>query len=33
MLGKLLKHEWKAVWKVPTLLIGIVMLAGLISAL
>ena len=33
MLGKLLKHEWKAVWKVPTLLIGIVMLAGLIAGL
>lgn len=23
MLGKLLKHEWKATWKVPTLLIGL----------
>lgn len=33
MLGKLLKHEWKAVWKVPTLLIGIVMLAGLVAGL
>lgn len=33
MLGKLLKHEWKAVWKVPTLLIGILMLAGLIAGL
>lgn len=33
MLGKLLKHEWKAVWKVPTLLIGILMLTGLIAGL
>lgn len=31
MLGKLLKHEWKAVWKVPTLLLGILMLIGLIA--
>jgi len=33
MLGKLLKHEWKAVWKVPVLLIGILMLTGLIAGL
>ncbi|MDE7286928.1 MAG: hypothetical protein K2N55_08845 [Lachnospiraceae bacterium] len=26
MLGKLLKHEWRAVWKVPTLLIGVLMI-------
>lgn len=26
MLGKLLKHEWRAVWKVPTLLIAVLML-------
>lgn len=31
MLGKLLKHEWKSVWKVPTLLLGILMLIGLIA--
>ncbi|MBD5549003.1 MAG: hypothetical protein HDQ97_16725 [Lachnospiraceae bacterium] len=33
MLGKLLKHEWKAVWKVPTLLIGILMLIAVLSGL
>ncbi len=33
MLGKLLKHEWRAVWKVPTLLLGILMLIGLIAGL
>lgn len=26
MLGKLLKHEWRAVWKVPTLLIAVLLL-------
>lgn len=33
MLGKLLKHEWKAVWKVPTLLIGILMLTAVLAGL
>ncbi len=33
MLGKLLKHEWKAVWRVPTLLIGILMIIAVISGL
>lgn len=33
MLGKLLKHEWKGIWKVPTLLLGILMLIGLIAGL
>lgn len=33
MLGKLLKHEWKAVWKVPTLLIGILLLLAFASGL
>ena len=32
MLGKLIKHEWKAMWKIPTILIaallGIAVLAG-----
>ena len=33
MLGKLLKHEWKSVWKIPTILLcvlmGLAVLAGL----
>lgn len=33
MLGKLLKHEWKAVWRVPTLLIGILMLTAVLAGL
>ena len=33
MLGKLLKHEWKAVWKVPTFLIGILMLTAVLAGL
>lgn len=33
MLGKLLKHEWKAVWKVPTLLIGVLLAIALTAAL
>lgn len=33
MLGKLLKHEWKAVWKVPTMLIGILMIIAVIAGL
>ena len=37
MLGKLLKHEWKTVWKIPVLLFGILMIvaaaAGLTFAL
>lgn len=31
MLGKLLKHEWKAVWKVPMLLIGILMILAMVA--
>ncbi|MDE6203568.1 MAG: hypothetical protein K2G19_08855, partial [Lachnospiraceae bacterium] len=31
MLGKLLKHEWKAVWKVPMLLIGILMIMAMVA--
>lgn len=33
MLGKLLKHEWKAVWKVPVLLIVILMLSAVMAGL
>lgn len=33
MLGKLLKHEWKAVWKVPMLLIAILMVMAVVSGL
>mgnify|MGYP001068676118 FL=1 len=31
MLGKLLKHEWKAVWKIPVLLIGILLAAAMMA--
>ena len=31
MLGKLLKHEWKAVWKIPVLLIGILLAAAVMA--
>ena len=31
MLGKLLKHEWKVVWKVPMLLIGILMIMAMVA--
>ncbi|MCM1127999.1 MAG: hypothetical protein NC429_16215 [Lachnospiraceae bacterium] len=30
MLGKLMKHEWTSVWKIPTLLIGILLLVTLL---
>ncbi len=33
MLGKLLKHEWKSVWGVPTLLIGILMIIAILAGL
>ena len=33
MLGKLIKHEWRAVWKVPTLLIGILMIIAVVAGL
>lgn len=33
MLGKLLKHEWKAVWKIPVLLIGILMAAAVMAGM
>lgn len=33
MLGKLLKHEWKAVWKVPMLLFGILMIMAVMAGL
>lgn len=31
MLGKLMKHEWRAVWKMPTLLIGILLIVSLLT--
>ncbi|MBD5474322.1 MAG: hypothetical protein HDR20_15930 [Lachnospiraceae bacterium] len=30
MLGKLMKHEWMSVWKVPTLLIGVLLVVSLL---
>lgn len=33
MLGKLLKHEWQTVWKIPVLLIGILMITAVIAGL
>lgn len=33
MLGKLLKHEWKAVWKVPVLLIAVLMITAVLAGL
>ncbi len=33
MLGKLLKHEWKAVWKIPTILIGILLVLSVVSGI
>ncbi len=33
MLGKLLKHEWKAVWKIPALFIGILMIIAVMAGL
>lgn len=33
MLGKLLKHEWKTVWKVPVLLIVILMITAVLAGL
>ncbi|MBS7338739.1 MAG: hypothetical protein KIH00_00640 [Lachnospiraceae bacterium] len=33
MLGKLLKHEWKAHWKVPTLLLGVLMIIAVVAGL
>lgn len=30
MLGKLMKHEWLSVWKIPTLLIGVLLAASLL---
>ena len=33
MLGKLLKHEWKSIWKIPVLLIGILMITAVIAGL
>lgn len=31
MLGKLLKHEWKSIWKVPTILIGLLLMISVFS--
>lgn len=31
MLGKLMKHEWHAVWKIPTLLIGVLLIVTLLT--
>ncbi len=33
MLGKLMKHEWKAVWKVPTLLLGVLIIIAAVAGL
>lgn len=33
MLGKLLKHEWKAVWKIPTILIGALLVLAFLAGL
>lgn len=33
MLGKLLKHEWKAVWKIPVLLVGILMVTAMMAGM
>lgn len=33
MLGKLLKHEWKAVWKVPMLMFGVLMIMAVLAGL
>lgn len=33
MLGKLLRHEWKAVWKVPMLLFGVLMIMAVMAGL
>ncbi len=33
MLGKLLKHEWKAIWKVPVMLICILMILAAVAGL
>lgn len=33
MLGKLLKHEWKATWKIPTILIGILLVLAVVSGI
>lgn len=30
MLGKLMKHEWMSLWKIPTLLIGVLLIASLL---
>lgn len=30
MLGKLMKHEWLSLWKIPTLLIGVLLAASLL---
>lgn len=30
MLGKLIKHEWLSLWKIPTLLIGVLLIASLL---
>ena len=31
MLGKLLKYEWKATWKIPTILIGLLLILSVLS--
>ena len=31
MLSKLLKHEWKTLWKMPTLMIGILMITAVLA--
>lgn len=32
MLGKLIKHEWKAIWKLPTLVLAILLLATILCS-
>lgn len=33
MLGKLIKHEWKAIWKIPTILIGALMVISFLAGM
>lgn len=33
MLGKLLKHEWRSTWKIPTILIGLLLILSFFSGL
>lgn len=33
MLGKLIKHEWKAIWKIPAILIGALLVIAVLAGL